>query len=113
MKIKLLVLLVLGLSILFSEYIDKVELHNGTIYEGIIILQKPGEYIKIETKEGVTIKIILDDVKFISKEKVKSKEIKEKEEKVYRGNFDFLDETTGARNISDYLYIRKNFWSDG
>ena len=71
MKIKLLVLFVLGLSLLFSEYIDKIELHDGTIYRGMIILQKPGEYLKIETTDGKVIKIIIDDVKFISKEKVK------------------------------------------
>ena len=70
-KIFLIFIFILSVSI-FAEYIDIIEMSDGSIIRGVIVEQKPGEHIKIETPNGSIIKIYVDDIKLLTKEKVKS-----------------------------------------
>lgn len=51
-----------------TNFIDVVELHNGSIIRGIITEQTPGENLKIQTADGSLFVYPMSDVKKITKE---------------------------------------------
>jgi hypothetical protein len=64
-------IITLFVSILISiEYLDIVELNDGTIIKGTIVETKPNEYIKIKSGENIFI-YQMNQINLIKKEEIK------------------------------------------
>ena len=80
LSILLLVLISIGFTQTYKDYEDVVILKNGTEIHGIIIEQKPYEYIKIQSGKNI-FEFEFDEIELFKKEliaKNKSKELNKK-----------------------------------
>ena len=65
------IIITLFLSILISvEYLDVVELNDGTVIKGTIMETKPNEYIKIKSGDNIFV-YQMNQINLIKKEEIK------------------------------------------